>query len=84
MIHIPDTRFYDTLIDLSTARLDPFAPNARNKHGYPHLSTTYTKTATCQLITPDKKIKNKEPPKPVTPYLSNSIIAPAAPKKVLC
>jgi hypothetical protein len=36
-IHIPCKIHYETWIDLSTATLDPFAPNARHKHKNLHL-----------------------------------------------
>jgi ribosomal protein L16 Arg81 hydroxylase len=36
-MHIPGEMNYLTWINLSTATLDPSAPNARNKHKQPHL-----------------------------------------------
>jgi hypothetical protein len=43
-IHIPEEMNFRTWTNLSTAMLDPFVPNKRNKHKHPHLVSVEKET----------------------------------------
>ncbi len=66
-IHIPSEIHFETWIDLSTATLDPYAPNTRNKYRNLHRAKEEKKMRTLEF-----KIDDDSPQKiahidPVTP-----------------
>jgi hypothetical protein len=77
-IHIPgEIMNFLKQIDLCTASLDPFAPNARNKHKHPHLVSIEKRKRALEFKT------HNDTPKDLTPSSSvnNATVTPPTTSK---
>jgi hypothetical protein len=76
-IHVPGETHFLTFINLSTATIDPFAPNARNKEKQPHLVSTTEKMGK------PKFENNNDTPNKLTKSAYSSRIATVTPQSTL-